>query len=55
MPQAVTGKVNEVDAEGKPIYQGVDASFLIPHLVSAIQELKAEFDNLKAQINGASA
>ena len=55
VPQAVTGKVNEVDAEGKPIYQGVDASFLIPHLVSAIQELKAEFDNLKAQINGASA
>ena len=48
VPQAVTGKVNEVDAEGKPIYQGVDASFLIPHLVAAIQELKTEFDAYKA-------
>jgi len=50
VPQAVTGKVNEVDAEGKPIYQGVDASFLIPHLVSAIQELNAKVDAQAAEI-----
>jgi hypothetical protein len=47
VPQAVTGEANAVDKEGNPIYQGVDASFLIPHLVSAIQELKAEIDQLK--------
>ena len=55
VPHAVSGEKNAVDEKGKPIYQGVDASFLIPHLVSAIQELKAEVDSLKAQINGASA
>jgi hypothetical protein len=47
VPHAVTGEPNAVDEEGKPIYQAVDASFLIPHLVSAIQELKAEIDQLK--------
>ena len=33
----------------------LDYSRLTPHLLKAIQELKAEFDSLKAQINGASA
>jgi hypothetical protein len=32
----------------EPVYQGVDASFVVPHLVKAIQELKAEFDAYKA-------
>ena len=49
VPHAVTGEANAVDAEGKPVYQGVDVSFLIPHLVSAIQELKAEIDLLKGK------
>jgi len=31
-----------------PVYQGVDTSFLVATLVSAIQELKAEFDAYKA-------
>jgi hypothetical protein len=31
----------------EPVYQGVDSSFLVPHLVKAIQELKAEFDAYK--------
>jgi hypothetical protein len=63
VPDCVTGKkdemqtVNDVDAEGKvigtkevPMYQGVDTSFLVATLVSAMQELKAEVDELKAQI-----
>ena len=48
VPYAVTGEKDAVDANGNPDYQGVDASFLIPHLVAAIQELKAEIDELKA-------
>ena len=48
VPHAVNGEKDAVDEEGKPVYQGVDASFLIPFLVSAIQELKAEVDALKA-------
>ena len=55
VPQAVTGKVNEVDAEGKPIYQGVDASFLIPHLVSAIQEQQALITDLTTRLSALEA
>jgi hypothetical protein len=51
VPHAVSGEVNAIDENGNPVYQGVDASFLIPHLVSAIQELKAEVNALKLQIN----
>jgi hypothetical protein len=39
VPDCVTGAKDAVDAEGKPIYQGVDTSFLVATLTSAIQEL----------------
>ena len=52
-PDAVAGKKDAVDTEGKPVYQSIDTSFLVATLVSAIQELKAEVDSLKQQINGA--
>jgi hypothetical protein len=48
VPDCVTGEKDAVDADGKPIYQGMDSSFLVATLVSAIQELKAEFDAYKA-------
>jgi len=47
-PDAVVGEKDAVDEEGKPIYQGVDTSFLVATLTAAIQELKAEFDAYKA-------
>ena len=47
-PHAVTGAKDAVDANGKPIYQGIDTSFLVATLTAAIQELKAEFDAYKA-------
>jgi hypothetical protein len=50
-PQAVTGEKDKVDSNGKPVYQGVDTSFLVATLTAAIQELKAEVDLLKSQIN----
>jgi hypothetical protein len=34
-----------------PDYQGIDQSKLVPLLVGAIQELKAEIESLKSQIN----
>ena len=48
VPQCVTGEKDAVDEEGKPVYQGIDTSFLVATLTAAIQELKAEFDAYKA-------
>lgn len=50
-PQAVTGEKDAVDADGNPVYQGIDTSFLVATLTAAIQELKAEVDSLKSEIN----
>jgi hypothetical protein len=51
VPDCVTGEKDAVDADGNPQYQGVDTSFLVATLVKAIQELKAEVDSLRAQLN----
>jgi hypothetical protein len=50
VPDAATGEKDAVDAEGNPVYQGIDASFLVATLTAAIQELKAELDSVKAEL-----
>lgn len=50
VPDAVTGEKDAVDAEGNPVYQGIDTSFLVATLTAAIQELKAELDATKAEV-----
>jgi hypothetical protein len=55
VPECVTGEKDAVDADGNPVYQGIDTSFLVATLTAAIQELKAELDALKAQVAGAQA
>jgi len=47
VPEAVTGEKDALDEEGNPQYQGIDQSKLVPLLVAAIQELKAEVELLK--------
>jgi hypothetical protein len=47
VPEAITGTKDEVDAEGNPVYQGIDQSKLVPLLVGAIQELQKEIEILK--------
>jgi hypothetical protein len=49
-PQAVTGEKDAVDAEGKPVYQGVDTSFLVATLTAAIQEQQAIITQLTTRI-----
>ena len=49
-PQAVTGDKDAVDADGNPIHQGIDTSFLVATLTAAIQELKAIVDTQAARI-----
>ena len=51
VPEAVTGEKDAVDEDGNDIYQGIDQSKLVPLLVGAIKELRAEVNSLKAQIN----
>jgi hypothetical protein len=43
-PQAVSGAKDAVDEDGKPVYQGIDTSFLVATLTAALQELNAKFD-----------
>jgi len=48
IPAAVVGEKDAIDKDGNPIYQNVDYSKIVVHLVAALQELKAEFDAYKA-------
>jgi len=50
VPDCVTGEKDAVDAEGKPVYQGVDTSFLVATLTAAIQEQQQIINDLKARI-----
>jgi hypothetical protein len=50
VPQCVTGQKDAVDAEGKPVYQGIDTSFLVATLTAAIQEQQALIESLTARV-----
>lgn len=49
VPEAISGEKDAVDEDGNPDYQGIDQSKLVPLLVGAIQELKAEIELLKSK------
>jgi hypothetical protein len=50
IPSAVVGEKDAVDAEGNPVYQGVDTSFLVATLTAAIQEQQAIIELLTARL-----
>ena len=41
VPEAISGTHNEVDADGNPVYQGIDQSKIVPLLTKTILELEA--------------
>jgi hypothetical protein len=47
VPQAVLGEPNAVDGDGKPVYQQIDHSKLVPVLWAAVQELTARVQQLE--------
>ena len=51
VPEAVNGVKDAVDENGNIIPQGIDQSKLVPLLVAAVKELKAEVESLRNQIN----
>ena len=55
IPQAVHGEKDAVNDDGSIKPQGVDYSKIVVHLVAAIQELKAENDDLKARLTALEA
>jgi hypothetical protein len=50
VPEAITGEKDAVDAEGKPVYQGIDQSKLVPLLTAALQEALARIETLEADV-----
>jgi hypothetical protein len=50
VPECVTGEKDQVDENGKPIYQGIDQSKIVPLLTAALQEAIAKIEALEARI-----
>jgi hypothetical protein len=53
VPEAVTGTHDEVDADGNPVYQGIDQSKLVPLLTAALQEALAKIEALEQRLSDA--
>jgi len=51
IPEIVTGAKDEVDDEGKPVYQGIQYGELITVAVKAIQEQQTEIETLKSEVS----
>jgi hypothetical protein len=50
IPQAVHGEKDAVDENGKPVYQAIDQSKIVPLLTAAIQEQQALITQLQADV-----
>jgi hypothetical protein len=50
VPECVSGAKDEVDADGNPVYQGIDQSKLVPLLTAALQEAIAKIETLEAKV-----
>jgi hypothetical protein len=53
VPECVTGTKDEIDAEGNPVYQGIDQSKLVPLLTAALQEALQKIEGLEARLTAA--
>jgi len=53
VPECVTGTKDEVDADGNPVYQGIDQSKLVPLLTAALQEALQKIKDLEGRLTAA--
>ena len=51
VPECVTGEKDVVDADGNPVYQGIDQSKLVPLLTAALQEAISRIETLEARLS----
>jgi hypothetical protein len=54
IPQAVHGEKDAVDENGKPVYQAIDQSKIVPLLTAALQEQQVIIESLKARLDAAN-
>ena len=47
VPEAINGEKDAVDADGNPIYQGIDQSKIVPLLTAALKEAIAKIETLE--------
>ena len=50
VPEAVSGTKDEIDADGKAKYQGIDHSKLVPLLTKTLQEALTRIETLEAEV-----
>ena len=50
VPECVTGEKDAVDADGKPIHQGIDQSKIVPLLAAALKEAIAKIETLESKV-----
>jgi len=50
VPDAATGTHNEVDSNGKPVYQQIDPRHIVPLLTGALKEAITKIETLEARI-----
>lgn len=53
IPESITGEKDAVDEEGKPIFQCIDQSKLVPLLTAALQEAISKIESLEARLSAA--
>jgi hypothetical protein len=55
VPDCVSGAKDAVDADGNPVYQGIDTSFLVATLTAALQEAHGLIKSLETRITALEA
>ena len=50
VPEAVTGEKDAVGPDGRPKYQGIDQSKIVPLLTAALQEAISKIEQLETRI-----
>jgi uncharacterized protein YaiE (UPF0345 family) len=55
VPEAIYGIKDEVDADGNPVYQGIDQSKLVPLLTAALKEAITKIETLETEMTSVKA